>query len=132
MLDEMRAWNWVFPTGAILTVGGVFLYALVEYLSFGSTEGLDYAILSQSFFPALLLGPASAIVGSFIDRKRLPVAETRTRGLICWAASGVSLLLLVATGNVHGWTFTFIFPAFVGFVTASVFLSKLAPQNAGS
>src|SRR6266550_3481435 len=56
MLDEMRAWNWVFPTGAILTAGGVFLYALVEHLSFGSTEGLGYAILSQSFFPALLLG----------------------------------------------------------------------------
>jgi hypothetical protein len=62
----------------------------------------------------------------------LPVAETRTRGLICWAASGVSLLLLVTTGNVHGWTFTFVFPAFVGFVAGSVFLSKLTPQNSAT
>jgi len=132
MLDEMKAWNWVFPTGAILTVGGVFLYALVEHLSFGSTEGLGYAILSQSFFPALLLGTVLAIVGSFIDRKRLLVAETRTRGVLCWAASGVSFLLLVTTGNVHGWTFTFIFPAFVGFVAGSIFLSKLTPHVSGT
>ena len=129
MLDKMRVWNWVFTIGAILTVGGVFLYALVEHLSFGSTEGLGYAVLSQLFFPALFLGTGLAIVGSFIDRKRLPVAKTRTRGLICWAASGVSLFLLFTTGNVHGWTFTFIFPTFVGFVTGAVFLSKLTPQN---
>jgi hypothetical protein len=132
MLDEMKAWNWVFPTGAILTVGGVFLYALVEHLSFGSTEGLGYAILSQSFFPALLLGTVLAIVGSFIDRKRLPVAETRARGVLCWATSGISFLLLVTTGNVHGWTFTFIFPVFVGFVAGSVFLSKLIPHSSGT
>jgi len=125
MLGEMKAWNWVFPTGAILTVGGVFLYALVEHLSFGGTEGLGYATLSKSFFPALLVGTVLAIVGSFIDRKRLPVAATRARGVFCWAASAVSFLLLVTIGNVHGWTFTFIFPAFVGLIAGSVFLSKL-------
>ena len=129
MFGEMKMWNWVFPTGAILTVGGVFLYALVEHLSFGSTEGLGYAILSQSFLPALLLGTVLAIVGSFVDRKRLPVTESRARGVLCWAASAVSFLLLETIGNVHGWTFTFIFPAFVGFVAGSVFLSKLSAHT---
>ena|SRR6266478_1105466 len=124
LADEMRALKWVLPTGAILTIGGVFLYALVENLSFGSTEGWGYGILSQSFFPALLLGTVLAIVGSFIDRKRLPVTKTRARGTLCWATSGVSFLLLFTTGNVHGWTFTFIFPAFVGFVAGAVLLSK--------
>jgi hypothetical protein len=128
----MKALNLVFPIGAILTIGGVFLYALVEHLSFGSTEGLVYAILSHSFSPTLLLGTVLAIVGSFIDRKRLPVAKTRARGMLCWAASGVSFLLLITTGNVHGWTFTFIFPAVVGFVAGSVLLSKLTPQSPGS
>jgi hypothetical protein len=52
----MKTVNLVFPIGAILTVGGVFLYALVEHLSLGSTEGLVHAMLSQSFFPSLLLG----------------------------------------------------------------------------
>jgi hypothetical protein len=127
--DEMRALNWVFPTGAILTVGGVFLYALVENLSFGGTEDWGYAMLAQSFIPALLLGTLLAIVGSFLDRRRLPVTQTRTRGAICWFASAVSFLLLVKTGNVHGWTFAFIFPAFVGFIAGAVFLSKLAVQN---
>src|SRR3981081_332276 len=110
----MRALNVVFPIGAALTVGGVFLYAFVEHLSFGSTQDWLYSILSQSFFPALLLGTVLAIAGSFIDRKRLPVTQTRARGVLCWAMSGISFLLLITTGNVHGWTFTFIFPAFVG------------------
>jgi hypothetical protein len=132
MLSEIKAWNWVFPTGAVLTIGGVFLYALVEHLSFGSTDGLGYAILSQSFFPALLVGTVLAIVGSFIDRKRLPVSATRVRGVCCWAASAVSFLLLGTIGNVHGWTFMFIFPAFVGLVAGSVFLSKLTPPSASA
>jgi peptidoglycan/LPS O-acetylase OafA/YrhL len=128
----MKTWHWVFPSGAILTVGGVFLYALVEHLSFGSTEGLGYAILSQSIFPSLLLGALLAIVGSFIDREQLPVVQTRPRGVLCWAASAVSFLLLITTGNVHGWTFMFIFPAFVGFVTGTVFLSKLVPRSSAT
>ena len=129
--DEMRALNVVFPIGATLAVGGVFLYALVEHLSFGSTEGWGYSILSQSFFPALLLGTVLTIVGSFIERKRLPVTQSRARGMLCWTVSGISFLLLVTTGNVHGWTFTFIFPAFVGFVAGAVLLSKFTPRPSG-
>jgi hypothetical protein len=116
----MRALSVVFPIGATLTVGGVFLYALVEHLSFGSTQGWWYSILSESFFPALLLGTVLAIIGSFIDRRRLPVSQARVRGMLCWVISGISFLLLFTTGNVHGWTFTFIFPAFVGFVAGAV------------
>src|ERR1700680_2020654 len=116
MANRTRVLKWVFPTGATLTVGGVFLYALVERLSFGPTDGWWYATLSHCFLPSLLLGTVLAIVGSFIDRKRLSVAQARVRGVICWLVSGVSVLLLYSFGNIHGWTFTFIFPAFVGFV----------------
>jgi hypothetical protein len=77
MANRTRVLKWVFPTGATLTVGGVFLYALVEHLSFESTDGWWYAILSRCFLPSLLLGTALAIVGSFIDRKRLSVAQAR-------------------------------------------------------
>ena len=125
----MRALNVVFPIGATLTVGGVFLYALVERLSFGSTQDWWYSILSECFIPALLLGIMLAIAGSFIDRKRLPATQTRARGVLCWAVSGVSFLLFYTTGNVHGWTFTFIFPAFVGFIAGAVLLSKLTPRS---
>jgi hypothetical protein len=124
----MRALGVVFPIGATLTVGGVFLYALVEHLSFGSTEGWGYSILSKSFLPALVLGTVLAIVGSFIGRKRLAVTQSKTRGILCWTVSGISFLLLVTTGNVHGWTFAFIFPAFVGFIAGAVLLSKFTPQ----
>jgi hypothetical protein len=126
--DEMRALDVVFPIGATLTVGGVYFEALVEHLSFGSTGRWGYSILSQSFFPVLVLGTVLAIVGSFIDRKRLPVTQSRPRGILCWTVSGISFLLLVTTGNVHGWTFAFIFPAFVGFIAGAVLLSKFTPQ----
>jgi len=121
----MKALNWVFPIGAALTIGGVFFYAVLERHSFDSTDDWEFAILSRIFIPALLGGSVLAIVGSFIDRRRLPVARTRIRGVVCWIVSGVSFVLLAATGNVHGWTFTFIFPAFVGFLTGAIFLSKL-------
>lgn len=121
----MKAGRWVFPIGALLTVGGVFLCALVEHLSFGDTQTLTYAILENSFLPALLIGTSFAIVGSFIERRRLPVTRARLVGIVCWAASLVSAVLLATTGNVHGWTFTFIFPAFVGFLTGAVLVSKV-------
>jgi hypothetical protein len=125
----MKILKWLFPFGAILTVGGVFLYALVERLSFGDTRGWGYSVLSQSFLPALLIGAPSAIVGSFVERKRLSVKQTRVRGIICWGVSALSFLLLLTVGNVHGWTFTFIFPAFAGFVAGIILLSKFSANN---
>jgi peptidoglycan/LPS O-acetylase OafA/YrhL len=121
----MRALKWVFPIGAALAIGGVFFYAELERHSFQSTDDWEFAVLSRIFIPALLFGSVLAIVGSLIDRRRLPVARTRIRGMVCWIVSGISLVLLAITGNVHGWTFTFIFPAFVGLLTGAVFLSKL-------
>jgi hypothetical protein len=123
MLIGMKVLKWLFPIGAFLTVGGVFLYALVEHLSFGDTRGWGYSLLSQTFFPALLIGAPFAIVGSFVERKRLSVNQARFKGIICWCVSVISFLLFVTIGNVHGWTFTFVFPAFVGFVAGAVLLS---------
>jgi hypothetical protein len=120
----MKVLKWVFPTGAILTVGGVFLYARLEQHSFENTQDLEFVILSQIFLPALLLGSVLAIVGSILDRLRLAVRQTRTRGIVCWVVSAASFLLLDTIGNVHGWTFTFIFPAFVGFIAGAIFLTK--------
>jgi peptidoglycan/LPS O-acetylase OafA/YrhL len=128
----MRVLKWVFPTGALLTVGGVFLCGLLERHSFDNTQDWEYAILSKSFAPTLLLGTVLALIGSVLDRRRLPVTETRPRGITCWFASGVSLLLLVKSGNVHGWTVTLMFPAFVGFVAGAVLLSKLTEHNRGA
>jgi hypothetical protein len=125
----MSASSWVFPTGATLTIGGVVLCALLEWHSFQTTRDWAFAFLSTTFLPSLLLGTPLAIVGSFVDRKRLPTTQLRTRGKICWAVSGISLLLLIATGNVHRWTFTYIFPAFVGFVAGAVLLSKVPERE---
>gem|GEM_PF-6952541 len=125
----MKPLNWVFPTGAILTIGGVCLCALLDWHSFYETRDWEFAVLSRSFPLALILGAILAIVGSFIDRQRLPIIQTRAIGLLCWAASGISFLLLITNFNVHGWTITFIFPVFVGFVTGLVFLSKLSTHT---
>jgi hypothetical protein len=73
--------------GAILNVGGVFLYALLEWHSFKSTQDWEFAALTPTFIPALLVGTVLVIVGSFFDRRRLPVARTRVRGVLCWIAS---------------------------------------------
>jgi hypothetical protein len=121
----LRSLRWAFPIGAILNVGGVFLYALLERHSFENTQDWEFAVLSATFIPLLLVGTVLVIVGSFFDRRRLPVAQTRVRGVLCWVTSGISFSLLVSIGNVHGWTFAFIFPAFAGFVTGAVLLSKL-------
>lgn len=125
----MRVLNCIFPIGALLTVGGVFLYALLEQHSFENTQDWEFAILSKIFLPALLLGSVLAVVGSFFDRKRLRLTQTRARGLICWLVSAISFLLLFATGNVHGWTFSFVFPAFVGFLAGAVLLSKMSESE---
>ena len=117
--------RWAFPLGAILNVGGVFLYALLEWHSYYNTQDWEFGVLSAAFLPALLIGTLLVIVGSFLDRRQLPVAKTRVRGVLCWLASGISFALWASIGNVHGWTFAFIFPAFAGFVTGAVLLSKL-------
>jgi ABC-type Fe3+-siderophore transport system permease subunit len=128
----MKVLKCVFPTGALLTVGGVFLCAPLEWHSFDNTQDWEYAILSKSFLRALLLGTVLVLIGSVLDRRRLPITETRARGITCWLACGVSLLLLVKGGNVHGWTITFMGPAFVGFVAGAVLLSKLTERNPGT
>ena len=93
--SRSRALKWVFPTGAILNVGGVFLYALLEWHSFENTQDWEFALLSATFIPTLLVGTVQVIVGSFLDRRRLPVAQT---------SSGHPLLdrerhLIFAAGN---------------------------------
>jgi hypothetical protein len=125
----MRVLKLVFPIGAVMTVGGVFLYAQLERHSFENTQDLEFAVLSQIFMPVLLLGSGLAIVGSFLDRQHLTAKKSRARGLVCWLVSAVSFVLLGTIGNVHGWTFSFIFPAFVGFISGAVFLSKLSDRE---
>lgn len=124
----MKASAWIFPIGAVLNVGGVFLCALLEWLSFKNTfrDTLDWrlAFLSTTFVPCLLVGAVLVIVGSIFDRQRLPAEQTRVRGVFCWIASGISFSLLASIGNVHRWTFTFIFPVFAGLVTGAILLSK--------
>ena len=125
----MRVLKLVFPIGAVMTIGGVFLYAQLEWHTFENTQDLAFTILSQIFLPVLLLGSVLAIAGSFLDRIRLTVKKSRARGLVCWLVSAVSFVLFATIGNVHGWTFAFIFPAFVGFISGAVFLSKVSERN---
>jgi hypothetical protein len=122
--EYMKRLSGLFPIGAIFTIGGVCLSALLEWHSFDNTQDWEFAFLSQSFGPVLLLGTILAIVGSFVDRRLLSVSRARVRGIICWVVSGVSFLLLVAFGNIHRWTIMFVFPAFVGLVTGAVLLYK--------
>jgi hypothetical protein len=114
----------VLPTGAILIVVGVYLNALLERLGLGNTQDGEYKTLSAILPLLLLVGTLLVIVGSFLDGRRLPAAQTRVRGILCWVAGGISFLLLVTIGNVHGWTAIFIVPAFAGFVAGVVLLSK--------
>ena len=120
----MKASAWIFPVGASLNLGGVFLYALLEWHSFENTQDWEFTVLSATFIPSLLIGTVLVIVGSFFDRRRLSVTQTRVRGVLCWVTSGISFALLETIGNVHGWTFAFIFPAFAGFGAGAVLLSK--------
>jgi len=121
----MRVLKWVFPTGAILTIVGVFLCAQLEWHSSENTQDWEFVVLSDIFLPVLFLVSFLAIVGSLLDRLRLTVRQTRVSGVVCWLASAVSFLLLCTIGNPHGWTFTFVFPAFVGFIVGSVCLGHM-------
>lgn len=116
----MTGLKWIFPTGSILTIGGVLIGAVLDRLE--NTQGLEFAILENIYLPVLLLGSVLAIVGSFFDRTRLTVKKAKARGLVCWLVSAVSFLLFYTIGNVHGWTFAFLFPAVVGFITGAVLL----------
>ena len=98
----MRISNWVFPAGAILNVGGVFLYAVLEKHSFESTQDVEYALLSATFIPSLLVGTVLAIVGSFLDRRRLAIAQTRVRGSFCSQAEYRFLCLLRLATSMAG------------------------------
>jgi predicted permease len=109
--------------GAVLTVGGVLLYAALERHSFYNTDDWLFAILSSSFLPALLIGTPLTIVGAATDRM-LPTKRARNQGLICWAVAVLSLFLFARFGNVHGWTFSFIFPAFAGFFAGAIYLLR--------
>jgi hypothetical protein len=66
---------------ATLNVGGVFLYALLERHSFENTQDCEFAALSATFVPSLLLvGTVLVIIGSFFDRRRLPTAHRAQGG----------------------------------------------------
>jgi MFS family permease len=125
-MSQRRIVRWIFLAGVLLNLGGVLLCALLEIHSFHNTQDWQFAMLETIFMPALLAGTVLVIVGSVVDRRGLPVARARTRGWFCLAASVLSFVLLALVGNVHSWTFTFIFPAFAGLVAAGVFLSKPA------
>ena len=125
----MKVSKWLFPTGVLLTAGGVFLCGLLEWHSFENTQDWEFAILSKVFVLALLLGMLLALIGSVLDRRRLPVSQARRNGIACWLASGISLLMFLKSGNVHSWTFTFMFPAFVGLISGAVLLSKLSERK---
>jgi hypothetical protein len=73
--DGLIVLNWVFPAGAILNVGGVFLYALLEKHSFQNTQDWEFAVLSATFILSLLVGTVLVIVGSFFERRRLGLAQ---------------------------------------------------------
>jgi hypothetical protein len=121
----MKPLRWILPTGAILTMAGVFLCAQLERHGFYSTSDFGYEVLSATSVPSLLLGTALAIIGSVLDRLRLPLAQTRVRWALCWGVSIVSLaLFLTTTKNIHGWTVVFLVPAFAGFVSGCILLSK--------
>jgi hypothetical protein len=68
------------PIGAILSVGGVFLYALLEKHSFENTQDWEFAMLSATFLPTLLIGTVLLIVGSFFDRRRFSFAHRKVHG----------------------------------------------------
>ena len=125
----MTLWRFLFPVGSILTIGGVFAYAVLDCPSIGNAPGWGFAILTQTFIPALLVGAPLAIVGSFVERSRLSVGQARFRGLVCLAVSAISFLLFLVRRNVHDWTFTCIFPAVVGFIAGVVLLSRLEDAN---
>jgi hypothetical protein len=99
------------------------LSALLERHSFENNLDWEHAVLSATFLPSLP-GTVVVIVGSWFDRSRLPLARTRVRGLLCWVTSGISIWLLNSIGNVHTWTYSFIFPAFATFVSGAILLSN--------
>ena len=68
---KLKASAWIFPVGASLNLGGVFLYALLEWHSFENTQDWEFTVLSATFIPSLLIGTVLVIVGSFFDRRRL-------------------------------------------------------------
>ncbi len=122
--------SWMFPTGAVLTISGVFLYAALEYVSFQNAQGPLFSVLSIIFFPALVVGTPLAILGSLLDVWQLTTRDARNRGLICLAVGCVSALLVKYTFNVHGWTISFAFPAFAGIVCGLIYLVKMGVGRA--
>jgi peptidoglycan/LPS O-acetylase OafA/YrhL len=118
----MKVLRCMFPIGALLIVGSVLLDALLAHLTVNDPR--TFTILVNSFLAALLLGTLLGIVGSFIERRRLPVARARRVGVVCWSASLISVVLMATIGNVHDWTFSLIFPAFVGFLAGVVLIAK--------
>jgi hypothetical protein len=115
----------IFPTGAILTVGGVLLYAALEKYSFVNTQDWLFKFLLVTFLPALLVGTPLAIVGAVVDLRRLTPSEKKGRGLLCWIVAGISLASLILFGTVHGWTVSFFFPAVSGFFCGAIYLAGL-------
>jgi uncharacterized membrane protein len=122
----MKVENWLVPICIILIVVGIFLQFLLEHHSFQTTQDLEFRVLSTTSFPVLMAGTIASIIAAFFVRRSLPAAQTRTAGILCWAASGISYALLATVGNVHGWTSAFMFPMFAGFVAGAILLSKLA------
>jgi hypothetical protein len=87
---EMRALNVVFPIGATLTVlEGCFSKIWSNILVLGARKVGAIQFCPSPSSPGCSSALWLAIVGSFIDRKRLPVTQSRARGILCWTISGI-------------------------------------------
>jgi hypothetical protein len=112
----------LFPIGAVLVIGGVAMAAELERHSLYNTQDLEFRLLETIFLPSLLLGTVLAIIGAAFDRRKLSPKESKQRGSLCLLCSGLALVLFVAFGNVHGWTFTFFFPMLTGLISGAILL----------
>jgi hypothetical protein len=115
----MRIANWIFPAGLILTISGVLLSAAT---SIHNTQDWLSFVLLAAFPTAPFIGTPLMIVGAVLDMRRLPVQQTRDRGLISWAMAVISFLLLWLTGNFHGWTMMWIFPGIAGLIAGAIYM----------
>ena len=116
------------PVGAALTLGGLLSSAALDHYSFSGTQARLEAPLSATFLLALFIGTPLTVVGSFVDRP-ITGKQARHRGFFCWLAAAVSILFFALFGNVHGWTFFFIFPAFAGFFAGTIYLYRSRLQR---
>ena len=105
----MKALEWLFPIGAILSIYGVLVELLLrldEATRFEGAHGItipsDWGYRIYVTMPlSLFCGALLILAGSIMDRKVLPICRTKPRGMACWILSVVSVFFMVA----HKWGF---------------------------